>query len=315
MHYGHSHDDSYPHDHTSQHLHHSKVLISALWIAFIFMIIEVIGGWIASSLALLTDALHMFLDVGALMLSLVVVRIVRKPATPKMSYGYLRAEVIGAMASAISLWALCGVLVYEAIMRVMNPREVSGPTVTIIAIIGLVANILMIRMLHKPQQQSLNIRAAYVHVIGDLLGSVAVILTGIVLWVWQWNIFDPIITLLFTGAILFNSGKIIKQTFLILMEATPQQINPSEIKLDLQQIPGVSEVHDLHIWALSSQKNSLSVHLVTKEQPEIILKQAHTILQDKYKIMHCTIQIEKPVDFDPKHCFDCQADSGEFTGH
>lgn len=161
---------------------HKKALNAALVIAFIFMIVEVIGGIFANSLALISDALHMFTDVGALVLSLIVLKIAHLPSTPKMSYGYHRAEILGALASALSLWALCGVLIYEAILRLISPPEVKGPIVLIIATIGLAANLMMMRSLHSHKEDNLNIRAAYLHIIGDLLGSVGVIIAGAIIW-------------------------------------------------------------------------------------------------------------------------------------
>src|SRR3569832_2094188 len=181
------------HDHR-----HITALNSALWIAVVFMIIEIIGGWMANSLALISDALHMFTDVGALLLGLIVSKIAHRPSTPNMSYGYQRAEILGALVSAVSLWALCGVLSYEAIHRFFSPQAVEGKLVFAVATAGLIANLVMLKLIHPTQGQSLNVRAAYLHVLGDLLGSVGVIISGIILWMTGWNPIDPIITLLFT---------------------------------------------------------------------------------------------------------------------
>ena len=283
---------------------HGKALNTALVIAFIFMIIEVIGGIAANSLALISDALHMFTDVGALVLSLVVLKIAHLPSTPKMSYGYHRAEILGALASALSLWALCGVLIYEAITRLIAPEEVKGPIVFVIASFGLIANLMMMRSLHASQGDNLNIRAAYLHVIGDLLGSVGVIIGGAVLWITGWNPIDPIITILFSLCIVYGSGKIIKQSISILMESTPDGFDPVEIQKDLCSIPGVKEVHDLHIWAVSAKKVALSAHLVA-EHPHAALNEAHRLIEKKYHISHMTIQVEDPKHFEPKFCYDC----------
>ena len=152
-----------------------KALYRALWIAAFFMLIEVISGIIANSLALISDAAHLFTDVGALGLGLIVVKIAHLPRTPKMSYGYQRAEILGALGSSLALWALCGVLIYEAITRLIHPQPVAGPIVFVVAVIGLIANIVMIRILHPSQGHRLNMRAAYLHVLGDLLGSVGVL--------------------------------------------------------------------------------------------------------------------------------------------
>lgn len=291
------------HTHISCSHAHGKALTSALWIAALFMIAEVIGGWIANSLALISDAMHMFTDVGAMLLGLVVVRIIRRPRTPIMSFGYHRAEILGALASSLSLWVLSGVLIYEAIKRLIAPQEVEGPVVFIIASIGLCANLLMMKSLHGHHHQSLNIRAAYLHVIGDLLGSIGVILSGLILWVTHWNPIDPIITLIFTLGILYSSGKIIKQTLVVLMESAPKHLDPLQIEKDLSQIKGVKEIHNLHIWSLSSNRVALSVHLVA-ESPHDALNEAHRIIEKKYKIHHMTVQVEDPALFEPRFCFD-----------
>ncbi|MBS0604531.1 MAG: cation transporter [Verrucomicrobia bacterium] len=290
--------------HGHGHHVHGKALNTALIIAFVFMIVEVIGGIVANSLALISDALHMFTDVGALGLSLVVLKIAHLPSTPKMSYGYHRAEILGALASALSLWALCGVLIYEAILRLIAPPEVKGPIVFVIATFGLLANLMMMRTLHSHQDENLNIRAAYLHVIGDLLGSVGVILGGAILWITGWNPIDPIISILFSLGILYGSGKIIKQTVSVLMESTPEGIDPVAISNDLASIPGVREVHDLHIWAVSAKKVALSAHLIA-DDTQAALREAHRRIEQNYKISHMTIQVEDPAHFEPRYCYDC----------
>ncbi len=287
------------------HQVHGKALYISITIAFIFMLVEVVGGWIANSLALISDALHLFTDVGALALSLVVLRIAHWPKTPSMSYGYHRAEILGALASALSLWALCGVLVYEAIMRLITPEPVQGPIVFVIATIGLFANLMMMRVLHPSQGQNINMRAAYLHVLGDLLGSVGVIIGGALLWWTNWYPIDPIITILFSIAILYGSGKIIAESVAILMESTPPGIKPQEIEKDLMGISGVQEVHDLHIWAVSHNKISLSAHIIA-ENTHGALSEAHRVIESKYGISHMTIQVEDPDQFESKYCYDCE---------
>lgn len=283
----------------------TKALTRALWVAFIFMIIEVIGGIIASSLALISDALHMFTDVGAMLLGIIVLRITKLPRTARMSYGFHRAEVLGALASALSLWILSGILIYEAIARLIHPPEVEGQIVFIIACFGLIANLLMFRALHPSKGHSLNVKAAYLHVIGDLLGTLGVIIGGLILWKTHWNPIDPIITILFTLFILYSSGKLIKQSCIILMESTPAHIDPHQIEKDLSLIKGVTEVHDLHIWSVSSKKNALSVHLVAAD-PHDALNAAHRIIEKKYHIHHMTVQVENPTEFERRFCYDCK---------
>jgi cobalt-zinc-cadmium efflux system protein len=285
--------------------HHSKSVNRALWIAFVFMLIEFLGGLFANSLALISDALHMFTDVGAFVLSLIAIRIARWPSTPKMSYGYHRAEILGALASAVSLWVLSGFLIYEAITRLFHPEAVEGPIVFVIATIGLIANYTMLRVLHTCQKESLNVRAAYLHVISDFIGSAGVILSGLILWLTGWFPIDPIVTILFSLQILYISGSLIKQTVNILMEGSPEGIDIETIQKDLASIPGVVEVHDLHIWAVSSRQTALSAHLVS-QTPQTTLNEAHKLLENKYDIHHMTLQIEDPAHFEPKYCYDCK---------
>ncbi len=279
----------------------------ALWIAFAFMLIEVIGGWMANSLALISDAMHLFTDVGAFLLSLIALKIAHWPSTPSMSYGYHRAEILGALTSAVSLWALSGVLIYEAITRLFHPPEVHGITVFIVAFLGLFANLIMMRVLHSGQHHNLNVRAAYLHVLGDLLGSVGVIISGAILWLTNWKPIDPIVTIIFSLQLLFISGKLIKKTVNILMEGTPEGIDIATVEKDLANLIGVKEVHDLHLWAVSSSVTALSVHLVTT-QPDATLNAAHRLIADKYHIQHMTIQVEDPASFEAKYCYDCERD-------
>jgi cobalt-zinc-cadmium efflux system protein len=297
-----SHSCHFPSDH-----HHGRAVHIALWIAFLFMLVEFFGGWIANSLALISDALHLFTDVGAFLLSLIALRIAKWPSTPSMSYGYHRAEILGALASAVSLWALSGVLIYEAIIRLLHPPEVQGAVVFVIATIGLVANVLMMKVLHGSQKHSLNVRAAYLHVIGDLLGSVGVILSGAILWLTGWRPIDPLITILFSCQILYTSGKLIKETVNILMEGAPEGMDIAALEKDLSSLSGVKEVHDLHLWAVSSHRAALSVHIVSTTPP-VTLNAAHKLLEEKYHIHHMTIQVEDPAHFEPKYCYDCQND-------
>jgi cobalt-zinc-cadmium efflux system protein len=291
--------------HDCHDLTHHHALHKSFWIAVAFMIIEVIGGWVANSLALISEAMHLFTDIGALLLGIIVAKMARWPTTPTMSYGYHRAEILGALVSAASLWALSAVLIYESIHRFFQPEVVDGPVVFFIASIGLVANILMMKILHPTQHHSLNMRAAYLHVLGDLLGSVGVIISGIILWTTHWNLIDPLVTIIFTLTILRSSGKVIKESIGILMESTPVGVDPSAVQQALEQIPGVQEVHDLHIWSASHHKIVLSVHLIADPQSDV-LAGAHRQLEAQFGIRHMTIQVEDPKSFEPRYCYDCE---------
>lgn len=278
-----------------------KLRLSVM-IALFFMLLELIGGIAANSLALISDALHMFTDVGAFILSLIVLNIAKRPSTPNMTFGYQRAEVLGALGSALSLWALCFVLIYEACLRLIHPRDVSGGIVFIIAFFGFLSNLAMMKILHShDHEEHLNVKAAYLHVFGDLLGSIGVIASGIIIYFTNWNIIDPLISFCFALMILFTSGKILRKTIRILMEAAPKHISWEAVRNDLLQISGVKEVHDLHIWSISTKQIALSAHLIAKKG---LLSKVQALIYDKYKIHHMTIQIDEEGEFDPKYCFD-----------
>ena len=163
----------------------------------------------------------------------------------------------------------------------------------------------MMKILHPSQHHSLNIRAAYLHILGDVLGSIGVIISGIVIWTTHWNLIDPIVTILFTLTILRSSGKVIKQTIGILMESTPEGIDPTAIEKALEGLPGVQEVHDLHVWSASHHKIVLSVHLIADHSYDV-LGEAHRLLESRFGIKHMTIQVEDPKVFEPKYCYDCE---------
>lgn len=294
-----------PHSH-SHHCSSRSSSISALKktliLVVVFMLIEFIFGWISNSLALMTDALHMFTDGGAIILSLFAFWIAQRPANKHLSYGYHRAEIIAALASGFSTWALSIWLIYEAIHRLIHPEPVQGPMVLIVACIGLCANLVMMLLLHRNQKENLNVRGAYVHILGDLLGSLGVVLAGILLIIFKWYPIDPIITLIFSIIVIYSAWQLIRDTLRVLMEGTPLDIIPEAVKEDLQKIIHVKEVHDLHIWSLSSQQINLSVHLVSTNL-EVSLKEAHKLLKEKYQIHHATIQMEPLDGFDCQPCY------------
>ena len=282
--------------------HQTRKLKISLCIALVFMLLELIGGIIANSLALISDALHMFTDVGAFALSLIVLRIAKRPSTSQMTFGYSRAEILGALGSGLTLWALCFVLIYEAIHRLINPVPVEGGIVFVIAFLGLLSNLAMMKILHSQEkEEQINIKAAYLHVLGDLLGSIGVIISGVIIFFLGWDFVDPLISLIFALIILFSSGKILKKTICILMEACPQKVKWEEVHTDLLNLPTAKVVHDLHIWSISMEQIALSAHLVAEEN---ILKEAQNLIYNKYKIHHMTIQVDDPKEFEPKYCYD-----------
>ncbi|MCH9613390.1 MAG: Metal cation efflux system protein CzcD [Chlamydiia bacterium] len=272
----------------SEESERSSKLKVAIFIAIGFMLVELIGGILAHSLALISDALHMLTDVGAFIISLTVLKISMRPSTAKLTFGYGRAEVLGALGNALTLWGLVAVLVYEAITRMIHPEHVSGGVVFIIAGIGLIANFSMMRVLHTHEHDhDLNVKAAYLHVIGDLLASIGVLLSGLIIYFTGWNILDPIITLIISALILITSWKVIKTSVLIFLEAAPGSVNPSEITKALEDLDGVKEVCDLHVWNISPKEISLTAQICGSVE-KITIRE---LLKKKFSITHSTLEI------------------------
>ncbi len=200
---------------------------------------------------------------------------------------------------------IAGFLIYESVLRFISPEDVQAPVVFVVALVGLAANLASLGMLWRDRHTQINVRAAYLHVISDSLGSVGAVVAGAVLWWTGWRPIDPLITVIFSVLMLVNSWGLVKEAILILMEHAPLSLDPSLIKQDLQAIAGVREVHDLHIWSVTSGKLALSVHLIS-DSNESPLPAANAMLVEKYGIHHTTIQIEHPAKFQSSRCYDCR---------
>jgi len=311
----HSHDHEHDHDHehghgVGHHHHHhapssEQALLAAILITLGFMIVELLGGWFSNSLALLSDGAHMLTDAGGLLLSYFALWMAKRPKTHQFSYGYHRAEVLGALASGLTIWIVAGFLVYEAIHRMSSPPEVRGPLVVLVATVGLVANLMSMRMLHGAKEHSLNLKGAYLHIFADMLGSICAIISGVVIWWKGWYPIDPILSLLFAGLILISSWELIRESVEILMEFAPAHIDARKVFQALQNLPNISEVHDLHVWTVNSNRAALSVHLVSS-MPEQSLESARKLLKETFGIHHSTIQVEHPDKFHREDCYDCE---------
>lgn len=276
----------------------------ALILVLIFMVVEFVGGFLANSLALMSDALHMLTDSIALMLALFAFWIAGRPSTPKMSFGYHRAEILGALTGGLLIWFLTALLVYEAILRFKAPPEVKGSLLFVVASMGLIVNLISAWMLHSARSENLNLRAAYLHVLGDLLGSVGAIFAGLIILLTGWRLIDPLVTFLIAGLLLYGSWKIVIEAVGVLMESTPRGIDPEEVRQVLERLEVVEEVHDLHIWSVSSGILALSAHLVSTNQSDA-LAEANQTLDKRYGIHHTTIQVEHPEKFQSNRCYEC----------
>lgn len=262
-------------------------------ITFVIMLAELIGGYCAGSLALMSDAAHMFTDFISLIIAVFATKLASRPKTSKLSYGFKKAKIFGAFFNGLFLWVVSAFLIYFAIQRLMSPEVVDGPVVSLIGFVGLLANLLSMKILSHSHQDNLNMKGVFLHILSDLLGSLGALVAGIVIWLTGWYPIDPILSILFTLLILGNAWGMIKESVLILMDGVPKGLDYDAIKADLENLSGVEEVHDLHLWSLSNNDFLLSVHMVSKEEGDL-LNRAHQLLHDKYKITHSTIQIEEP---------------------
>lgn len=307
---GNSHGHSYGHSHGHGHnrfsnLTPSQAIIVVIGLTLCVMTLEFIGGWFINSLTLISDAAHMLTDLGALMLGLFAIWIAKKPSTKTLSFGYHRAEILGALTSGLAIWLIAGVLIFESFERLQKPPNIEGPWVFGIALIGLAANLISMRFLHGAKEVQINLKAAYLHLFADTLGSIGAVLAGLILWLTDWKIIDPIVTLLFSMLMLIGSWSLVKETVSILMESTPTGLDSETVRNKLAALKGVFEVHDLHIWSVSKGKTALSVHLISQDQEKTLLQTANQILESQFGIIHTTIQIENPQNFISKRCYDC----------
>lgn len=289
----HHHDDHH-HDH-ARHVS-QRLLAIVLGLTFVYMIAEVIGGFLANSLALLSDAGHMFTDVAALGLSFLAMRFAARPATTKKTYGFYRIEILAALLNGVTLIALSIVILIEAVQRLRAPEAVDGATLVLVSTGGLVVNLIAAYLLSRAQRESLNIRGAFLHVLGDLLGSVAAIAAGsLVLWRgWRWA--DPAFSILISLLIVFNAWRLVADAVNILLEGTPSHIDATTVEAAIRELPGVRDVHDLHIWTITSGRHSLTAHVVI-DHPENsyrILRELRQLLVSRFGLAHTTIQVEDP---------------------
>ena len=269
-------------------------LTLALAITAAVMVVEFVGGWLAGSLALLADAAHMLADVAALALALVAAWIARRPATPERSFGFLRLEILAALVNGAVLFAIALGIGVEAWRRVHAPEAVNGVLLLGVAAIGFAANVGAAVVLHGGHQHSLNQRGAYLHVLGDLLGSVGALIAGAIVIATGWTLADPLISVLIGLLVLASAWRLVKESLDVLLEATPRHIALSDVHERIVSVPGVESVHDLHLWTVTSGVVAMSGHLVVKNpsdnQP--ILE----AVQNRMRAMgihHVTVQVER----------------------
>ncbi len=309
-HQDHDHDHDHAH-HGHDHHHHGHGGVGiAFWLTLGFAAVEAGGGWWSGSLALISDAGHMLIDSLALGLAAFAGWLALRPASYRHSYGLVRAEVVAALANSVLMLALMVGIVWEAIARLQAPQPVQGGAVMVIAAIGLAVNIFVAYQLSRGEQ-TLNVRAALLHVLGDMLGSVAALAAGAVIYFTGWLPIDALLSLFVVALILVSSIRLLREALHILMEGVPQNLDLPEIGLAMAQTAGVNSVHDLHIWTLASGKVALSAHLEipTMQDWPGLLHSTRQMLHTRFDIDHVTLQPELPaaqleqvgIPFYPRH--------------
>jgi len=260
------------------------------------MLVEVVGGLYAGSLALLADAGHMLTDAAALALSWGAFRIARRPADARRSFGYQRFEVLAAFVNALALLAIIAWIGVEAVQRFLSPTPVRGEALLLVAFLGLLVNLASLRLLHGGDQNNLNLRGATLHVLGDLLGSVAALIAGAVILLTDWTPIDPLLSLLVCLLILRSAWALLRQSTHILLEGAPGTLDREEIRSDLMRhLPQVLDVHHVHLWALSPARPLITLHVKIEAQAndQEVLKEIKSRLHEGFGLDHATVEIER----------------------
>ncbi|MHC9509674.1 cation diffusion facilitator family transporter [Kangiella sp. M94] len=271
-----------------------KHLLWSLMLTGSFMVIEVIGGIVSGSLALLADAGHMLTDTAALLLAYSALYFASKPADSKRTFGYGRLQVLAAYTNGVFLILLTGWIVWEAIQRFIEPNPIQSVSMFTVAVIGLLVNVLVFKILHSAGESNINIRSALLHVLGDLLGSVGAIIAAIIIWIWGVLWVDPLLSLFVSALILRSAYHIIKDASHILLEGAPIELSLKAIRTDLMQLDGVEDIHHMHAWCLSEDELMMTFHAVLDKDvdSDTLLEKMLVLLEQEHGVGHATIQVE-----------------------
>ena len=298
--HGHSHDHSHGHQHGHHHAHgaenraaSTRALTWALVLTFIILIAEGVGGWLSNSLALLADAGHVLTDAGALGLSLFVAWLARQPGNAGKTFGYLRWEILAALINGATLLVISVWIVVEAVMRFKHPEPVVGGLMLAIALLGFLVNGVAVALLHGVREGSMNVRGAYLHVLGDMLASGGTVVAAVIIRFSGWFHADPIASLLTTLLIVTGAWTLVRESVDVLLEAAPPHIALDAVRNSIEMIPGVESVHDLHVWTVTSGMVAMSAHAIVRDvaNHQAVLERAHDVVQEM-GIHHVTIQLE-----------------------
>ena len=283
-------------EHVKQQARSGKTLWIVLLLTLFFTIVEIVGGILSNSLALLSDSAHMISDVVALGLSMTAIYLARKQPNARYTFGYLRFEIIASFLNGLALCVIAVGIFIEGIRRFIHPEDVEFGLMLTIAAIGFAVNLVLTIVLSRSnkEEENLNIKSALWHFIGDLLSSVGVIASAIIIYYTGLLFFDPLISMVIGGIIFTGGAKILKESTGVLMESVPDKFDLDAIRHDLGQVEGVEDVHEMHLWAISTDHYSLTAHMFIREdiQPFCIILAANEMLKDKYGIKHSTLQLE-----------------------
>jgi cobalt-zinc-cadmium efflux system protein len=266
----------------------------ALAISALYFIAELIAGFLTNSLALISDAGHMLSDVGALGLSLFAFRMAKRPATHHSTFGYHRVEILAALFNGLTLWFIVGVIFAAAYNRISHPPVVESFGMMIVAVLGLAVNVAAAAILHAGHRHNLNMRGAFLHVMSDAIGSVGAIAAGVIMLNTGWYLADPLISIFIGALILFSSWSLVKDSLSVLMQTVPKGIRLEDVRQTIESVDGVHKVHDLHVWAVTSDIFTLSAHAVVENGGDFhqVLNGIEATLKARFNIEHTTIQLE-----------------------
>lgn len=311
-HHDHDHDHGHAHSHgidaatasrmpPRERAREKRSLLWTLAVTATIMVLEAVGGWLSGSLALQADAGHMLTDSSSLVLSILALSFASRPADLRRTYGYYRAEILAALANGAALLAVAALIFWEGIGRLRSPEEIHVGTMLGVAAIGLLANVVGIVLLRERSRSSLNVRGAYLHVLGDALSSVGVVVAGLVIWLTGWVYADAIVSIAIAAVIVWGAVRLVREAIDVLLEAVPSHLDLAEILHAMERTEGVCRVHDLHVWTISSGMHALSAHVVVDStelgRSDAILRNLQDTLSSRFGLDHVTLQIETPA-----HC-------------
>lgn len=288
------------HGHGHAHVHGTgggkRGLLFALVITLVMMVAEIIGGLLANSLALLSDAGHMFTDTLALALSYFAMKFAEMPATDRKTFGFYRLEILAALLNGTILVIISLYIMYQAYLRILHPPAVEGGLMLVVAVLGLLVNVVGALFLARHRSESLNIRGAFLHIIGDAVSSVGVIIGGIVITYTGWYLIDPILSILIALGIIAGAWGLVAESVSILLESTPSHLNVAAVGRELESLKGVREAYHIHVWTITSGVYAMSAHVIVDDQlvssSRELLQTIRSVLAERFRIRHSTIQIE-----------------------